>query len=325
MTGELPRVAAENTKPAGWSRAAVASLVLGLLSVLLLIVTGLPALYLGYRGLVAVNTSDGRLRGRRLAQAGMALGGLATIVTLAWAIILGFVYLNSLGGRADSTNNLRVIGLAMPAHAENHDQHYPQATIANPALKPDQRLSWLVAILPYLERKTTSREKWQALVTSVDLKQGWEADVNRTARTTTVPTFLCQGHSDDRRADVGVTNYVGLAGVGVDAARLPRDAADAGFFGYDRIVTVAQMDERRSYTLIVTETTNDLGPWVAGGSATVRGVDPAIRPLFGPGAPFGGCMKGGHLTLWLDGSVRYETDSVAPDLFARMTRINKAP
>lgn len=323
------------------SRAAVASFILGLLIVPLNIITGLPALLLGYRGLYAINASEGRLRGRFLAIAGMALGSAGCLIAVAFGIFLLFLWLGAASARTDCANNLRQMGAAIESYQLNHDKTYPQATIPNPRLPPEERLSWMTALLreqpspeagqrkrPYLE-KTLSSAKWHALMDSIDLEQGWQAPVQATARSTRIPTFLCLGNPNPAiRNTPGLTDYVGLSGAGLDAASLPRDDPQAGFFGYDRTVTFPQVSDRQSYTMIVTETTIDNGPWIAGGPATVRGVAVEEAPLIGRDRPFGGCHFdftgiAGLNTLWLDGSVRYFTDSRPAELFARQTCLQR--
>ena len=86
---------------------AVLSVILGLLCL------GVPALLLGYWGLREVNESDGRIKGRRLAVAGMILGGLGTLLCLAGVPAVWIVGLREKANRAACRNNLRVIGLAV--------------------------------------------------------------------------------------------------------------------------------------------------------------------------------------------------------------------
>ena len=68
-----------------------------------------------------------------------------------------------------------------------------------------------------------------------------------------------------------------------------------------------------SYTLMALETTLDNGPWIAAGFPTVRGI-PDVDPLLGPGAPFGGCHAGGLNALFVDGTVRFKSNSIDPAL-----------
>ncbi|MBX9578879.1 MAG: DUF1559 domain-containing protein [Gemmataceae bacterium] len=115
------------------------------------------------------------------------------------------------------------------------------------------------------------------------------------------------------------TNYIGVAGIGADAAALPADDRRAGMFGYDRMMTAHRVKDGLGSTILFVETTRDVGPWARGGPTTVRGVDPADHPLTGPGRPFGGlhglnrplpCRPrlGGSNVGLADGSVRYLRD-----------------
>lgn len=75
---------------------AKAAMILGLLSLVLGFVTGLPALWVGRRSLQHLAASDGDLRGRRLAIAGMVLGGVGIILTsVLWVYLHQHPHLNS--------------------------------------------------------------------------------------------------------------------------------------------------------------------------------------------------------------------------------------
>ncbi|MGC4111709.1 MAG: DUF4190 domain-containing protein [Nocardioides sp.] len=64
---------------------AKATLILGLLSLVLGFVTGLPALWVGRKSLRHIAASGGELRGRRLAITGMSLGCVGILLTsVAW-------------------------------------------------------------------------------------------------------------------------------------------------------------------------------------------------------------------------------------------------
>jgi hypothetical protein len=83
-----------------------------------------------------------------------------------------------------------------------------------------------------------------------------------------------------------LTHYVGVAGVGLDAATLPSSDPRAGYFGYDRRITKKDVHDGTSNTILVVETGSSLGPWAAG-STTVRGLDAEDTPYVGQGRPFG--------------------------------------
>lgn len=75
--------------------------------------------------------------------------------------------------------------------------------------------------------------------------------------------------------------------------------------------------------MTVVETTQDNGPWLAGGPPTVRGLDPSVESYIGYGRPFGGLHRDGLNVLWADGSVRIVSNGVASPEFRAMARINR--
>jgi prepilin-type processing-associated H-X9-DG protein len=297
------------------SLAALLSVVLGLFPL-----TGVPALLLGLAGLRAVNGSAGRLRGRRLALAGMALGAVGTAVLAVGLVLIVVFHLRSVSERAECVNNLRQIGMAINRYAEAHNGELPPGTVPNAALPPERRLSWMAAVLPDLAQGPPAGKKpapkWHALAGKLDLARAWDDPANAEAVGGDVPAYLCPDL--DRRGALrrpGLTTYVGLAGVDPDAARLPKDDRRAGVFGYDRVITRQDATAGISFTMMVAETRRDLGPWVAGGPATVRGLAPDETRYVGAGRPFGGLHPGGANVLWVDTSVRFVKDSVAPEVF----------
>jgi prepilin-type processing-associated H-X9-DG protein len=299
---------------------AVVSLVVGLLALApcLLIVAGLPALLLGFYSLRQINRSDGRLRGQGLAVAAMALGALGSFGSLLGLGALVVLNLQETSNRVGCQNNYRLIG-----HGVNnyHDvqRHFPPATVAHPDLPPDRRLSWLVAVLPYLEAEPAEKRRasvYQAVYERVELKESWDDEANRKAAHTALRAYLCPSLASwPLPNNPAPTTYVGVAGVGPGAAELPPDDPRAGFFGYDRRLTRDELQRRRGdgQTLIVAETAERLGPWAAGGFPTCRGLDPAQRPYLGVGRPFGGLHPGGLQALFADGSVLFLRDSLEPD------------
>jgi prepilin-type processing-associated H-X9-DG protein len=308
------------------SLAALLSVVLGLFPL-----TGVPALVLGLYGLRAVNATEGRLRGRRLAVAGMLLGAAGTAALAAGLVLVVVFHLSSVSRRAECANHLRELGMGINRYAEAHNGELPPGTVANPALEPGRRLSWVAAVLPFLTEgqpagpKAPPAKKWQELAGRLDLKRAWDEPPNVEAAGVNVPACLCPAlERPDPLRQPGLTTYVGLAGVGADAASLPRTDRRAGAFGYDRVITRQDATAGISFTMMVTETTRDLGPWVAGGPTTVRGVAPDETPYVGAGRPFGGLHPGGANVLWVDTSVRFVKDSVAPEVFRSQATLTGA-
>jgi prepilin-type processing-associated H-X9-DG protein len=67
-----------------------------------------------------------------------------------------------------------------------------------------------------------------------------------------------------------------------------------------------------SNVLLALETADRVGPWIAGGLASVRAIDPATRPYVGSGRPFGGAHLGGANAAFADGSCRFLAGAIAP-------------
>ena len=67
--------------------------------------------------------------------------------------------------------------------------------------------------------------------------------------------------------------------------------------------------------MMVLETAYENGPWLAGGFPTVRGLDPDVEYYCGRGRPFGGIHSGIVNILYVDGSVREQTDKTPGKVF----------
>jgi prepilin-type processing-associated H-X9-DG protein len=293
---------------------AVVSLVLGLLSPVGLALTGVPAIVVGFLGLREVNASDGVLRGRRVAVAGMVLGGVGVLFccgVVSWKLV---GEAQARAERAACQRNLMLIGHALGDYAGPHGP-YPTGTRPNRALPPDRRLSWCVTLLPGLQESS--------LYERIDKDMAWDASANRAAVNEPVRWFLCPAHPDPLPV-TAPAYYVGLAGDGRDAAELPTGAPQAGLFGYDRRVRPEDLSRGVSPTAVVAETAAGVGPWAAGGPPTVRGLDtsPGHAPFLGPGGQFGGLHCGITHILFADGHVEAVNDGVDPEVLSQMVRIH---
>jgi prepilin-type processing-associated H-X9-DG protein len=119
------------------------------------------------------------------------------------------------------------------------------------------------------------------------------------------------------------TNYIGIAGLGLDAPSLPKSDPRAGVFGYERQTTLADIKDGVSQTLLLAETDRPIASWLSGGPATVRGLDPAIKPYLGSGRQFGGPHPGigGANVAMADGSVRWIRASIDPKVLEACSTI----
>jgi prepilin-type processing-associated H-X9-DG protein len=226
-------------------------------------------------------------------------------------------------------HNLRQIGEALSLYQDRHEA-FPAGTWPNARLIPEKRLSWYVALLPLLPENVggrASKSKTLAPVfAEIDTDAAWDAAANAPAVRTPIPWFVCPANPHRVPPDSPrLTNYVGIAGLGPNAAELPDTDRNAGVFGYDRQTSRDAVQEGRgaSETMMVAETALDNGPWAAGGPATVRGLDPGRQPYIGRGCQFGGLHPGGLNVLFVDGSVRFVREGISPEVFAAHATITR--
>jgi prepilin-type processing-associated H-X9-DG protein len=185
---------------------------------------------------------------------------------------------------------------------------FPPGTLPNAELPPEKCLSQYVVLLPHLNQADPAGR--------FDPKQAWDAGPNAEAARTLLPVLVCPSYYQPGLAGVpALTHYVGSTGLGPDSARLPPEHPRAGLFRYDGRTSVAQVRDGLSFTMVLTETAWQNGPWAAGGPPTLRGVDPDRQPYLGAGRPFGGTHPGGVNVIFCDGSVRFVADTVTPAVF----------
>jgi hypothetical protein len=148
---------------------AIGSLVLGIMSFLFNIFTGLPAILLGILALVNISGSRDRVKGQGLAIAGIVVACIGMLSnTLSALLILNEVHYKA--ARLLSQNNLKQMGLAIHLYNDIYD-HLPPAAIGRldqpPAAGEKPLLSWRVHILPglnesYLYSQFKLDEPWDS-------------------------------------------------------------------------------------------------------------------------------------------------------------------
>lgn len=144
--------------PAKTSGKATASLVLGLLSFVMCLFTGIPAIILGIIGLSNIGKSQGRLKGQGVAIAGIVTGAIGTLIASP-AVLAGLMLpiLNAAREKARenmSSINMQMIAKCMFDHELNR-REYP-GNIVSADGKP--LLSWRVKLLPQLDRADLYRQ-----------------------------------------------------------------------------------------------------------------------------------------------------------------------
>jgi hypothetical protein len=197
------------------------------------------------------------------------------------------------------------------------------------AREPGRRISWMAGLLPYLGHEN--------LFGQIDFDRSWNDPGNWLAARTVVPEFL--DPSFPRRAryvpypdlplEAAATNYVGLAGIGPDAAEYsagdPAVVDKLGVFGYERGASLDEIRKGRgqSNVIVMIRVPYDgpagVTPWMAGGGSTVRSV-----PEKDSVEPFLSTEKDGSrgtYALMADGSVRYIKKGISDAAFKAMVTV----
>ena len=202
---------------------------------------------------------------------------------------------------------LKSIGIAL----HNHEQTFtklPEGTRRQSAPKVDDRLGWMVDLLPYLEQDDLHRQ--------MRLDSGWNSEANRpiTGRSISPFSFPGNGRTDGPN-ELGRSDYVGWAGVGADAPLESCPDEKKGVFGYERATRARDIHDGLSLTVMVSEASKP-GRWAQGGSSTIRGLtqQPYIDGVDGIGSPW---KEGVHL-LFGDGHVALVSKNVDPVLLEKL-------
>lgn len=189
-------------------------------------------------------------------------------------------------------------------------------------------MSWLALIFPFLWEESVSRFEfaYPAL--------GWSDKRNTPWTSLSIKTFQCPAGNIPQPRHWPNTSYVGITGIGTDAASLPLEDKSCGVFGYGRRTTLEDIKDGISHTLSILETTRDNCRWAAGGMATVRPIDPEQQPYIGENCPFGidhrrPTFGSFHFTrqslltnaAMLDGSVRILDASIEPRILEALATI----
>lgn len=273
----------------------------------------------------------------------LGLGVLAIIAVLAFGMLAVYVdHSRGLAAKVTCQNNLRALallgtpynrgdtGLVLTSKDAKHAASVWPGTVMNDKLKPDERLSWVAFALPTLLEPGLNTP---ALAKSLDTAKAWNAGPNRDASLKVLRTLQCPANPMLPAAgEPAVTMYVGIAGLGADAATLPLSepiSKRAGAFRYDSATPLAVISAHDgiSQTLLFGQTTHRNGLWLQGGPGTVRGLDDTVTalPLIGPGGQFGGTLPGGTWFAFADGSVRFFRTATAPTILYSLATIAGGP
>jgi flagellar basal body-associated protein FliL len=203
------------------------------------------------------------------------------------------------------------------------DRPLPSTRAGRP-FPPNDRVSLFADLLPFLGQAE--------LHSRIDPKRSWKDRENLPAAMTLVPQLLDPTTPSSSwwyrypnlHTDVATTQFVGVAGVGLDAATLDPDDAAAekrlGAFGYGRAIKLSDIKDKASETVLFLQVPPTVKrPWLAGGGATVQGVPEtrSIQPFIS--ATYNG--KRGTMAVMADGSVRFISENVSDDVFKALCTV----
>ncbi|MBN2217096.1 MAG: hypothetical protein JW719_06950 [Pirellulales bacterium] len=189
---------------------------------------------------------------------------------------------------------------------------YPAAAVGGALLPPETRLSWIATLLPYYGRRDWHEQ--------LGFGFPWDASKNEPIAKRILPEVVnpLLGPATTRDG-FPVTHYVGSAGLGADAPRLPANDPRAGLFGFGRTTQPSQIRDGANHTIAILGVTGDCGPWASGGRATVRGL--ARQPYVNGPDGFGTSQPDGMLVGMADGSVRFLSKDVDPRVVEQLVTI----
>lgn len=226
------------------------------------------------------------------------------------------VQVREAANRTQCTNNLRIFGLALGNyHDSSGNNKFPTAAMPNPQLPPEKRLSWIVAIYPFVEASN--------IYSRMEKEKAWDAEENQFATELPIKFFDCPGYLQiTTKHALTSTCYIGISGIGTEAINLPVEDARAGFFGYERILKRADLNDRADSILMLVETSQVHGAWTAAGSPTARGLIPTGAPYIGAEGQLGGNHRHGANAGFADGSVRFIEQSIDPAVWEAMATLS---
>ena len=192
------------------------------------------------------------------------------------------------------------------------EEHGTVPRSADSDLSPGERLSWQAVLVANQPDERNLQPLWD---------RRWDDQLNDRFVRRRIDTLLNPGiNQPTGEQGYPATHFTGVAGVGADAAELPKLHGRAGIFGIDRDTTPDDISDGLANTMMVAGVGGRHSSWAAGGRGTVRGFvqEPYIN---GPDG-FGTGHADGMYVLMADGSVRFLSDQTDPTIIRRMAAMS---
>jgi hypothetical protein len=194
-------------------------------------------------------------------------------------------------------------------------------------MAPDKRVGWIVELLPYF-----SNGDYVSFAKLVDKGKSWSDPKNHQVARIFIPDLLyatpVEGASVSSDANqLGITNFIGVSGVGFASGEYSADNKKSGIFGYERITKIEDIKDGPANTialLLIKQNKNH--PWIAGGGASIAGISEGPDAL----APFLVLEKTNRnkekeftgIAIMADGKIREISNKISPEIFRAMCTID---
>jgi len=212
--------------------------------------------------------------------------GLALAGTMVGLLLPAVQSAREAARRTQSMNNLKQLALALHNYHDVHG-HFPPQAITDKNGKP--LLSWRVALLPYLE--------WNTLYEQFHLDEPWDSPHN-SALIEQMPEVF---RNPSAPRIPGIAHYLGVVGKGA-------------FFEEGKTRSIRDIRDGTSNTIMLVEVDPDRG---------VIWTKPEDFP-FHPENPLDGlghAHPGGFNVVFADGSVRFISSTIDPEVFRALITI----
>lgn len=200
---------------------------------------------------------------------------------------------------------LNQLGKRVTDYREAHSRFPPSQW--ERAAQQARPFSWLAGLDPALERDANLLPQWNL---------PWDNPLNdrfvRRKREDLLNPEITSQASVDRYP---ASHVVGIAGVGAQAADLPKSDPRAGIFGWNRSTRVEDVRDGLSNTLLAAGVSQRPAAW-ADGKSSIRGL--TSEPYINGPDGLGTGQQDGMYVLMADGSVRFLNQATAPVVVRRL-------